>query len=306
MKAAARVHLLMLVMGIASTIASPLQPAVSGAVGFAEPNELLPRLEVELSLDCNQLLDQLIGKMEEYAEYSARVLAIATKSGTYGGLAYAVCRSFDQQVINCNYAGLSVASAITVAIEEGFVEAPNLSQGAQAAEGIKPSLDARANTLATRVEAYLRNEDINFDAIYPVSGLGRRSGDEDNGEVVYVQGVKDTTGLTTDLRIGAREHGEGYIHVTSGTGPLGTRATNAGYKVAWKVFNRVDSIPNNAAKGFGKIIAGDWQKRIVDNHNVVDYISRVILGRKGYMDIRIIPETKGFGLGYEDVHDCVD
>ncbi|XXH04095.1 hypothetical protein Hte_010506 [Hypoxylon texense] len=306
MKAATLVYLLTLVMGIGSAMASPLQPAVSSAVGFTEPNELLPRLDVELSLDCNQLLDQLIGKMEEYAEYSARVLAVATKSGTYGGVAYAVCRTFDQNVINCNYAGLSVAGAITVAIQEGFVEAPSLSQGSQAAEGIKPSLDTRASTLATRVEAYLRNEGTNFEAISAVSGLERRGGDEDTGEVVRVQGVRDTRSLTIDLRIGVRERSEGFIQVAPRTGPLGTRTTNAGYKVAWKVFNRIDSIPNNAAKGFGKIVADDWQKRIVGNHNVVDYISRVILGRKGYMDIRIIPESKGFGLDYEDVHDCVN
>ncbi|KAI6085893.1 hypothetical protein F4821DRAFT_144274 [Hypoxylon rubiginosum] len=307
MKTTTGVHLLMLVMGIGSTTASPLQPADSTSVGFTEPNELLPRVEVDLSLDCNQLLDQLIGKMEEYSEYSARVLAIATKSGTYGALAYSVCKVFDQNVLNCNYAGVSVAGAIVVAIQEGFVDAPNLNQGAEAAEGQKATVGRRASTLSTRVAAYLRSENINFDAISPMSARQERRDDgEDNGEVVHVRGVQDTRGLTTDLRIGVREHGEGYIQVAPSTGPLGTRTTNAGYKIVWRSFNRVDGIAQNAAKGFGKIIADDWQKRIVDNRNTVDYIARADFARKGYMDIRIIPETKGFGLSYEDVHDCVN
>ncbi|KAI1400129.1 hypothetical protein F4819DRAFT_385686 [Hypoxylon fuscum] len=305
MKAATHVQLLMLATGIGGTVANPLQ-ATSVAVGYAEPNELLPRLDVELSLDCNKLLDQLIGKMEEYAEYSARVLAIATKSGAYGGFAYTVCKAFDQQVVNCNYAGLSVASAITIAIQEGYVDAPNLSQGAEAAEGQKPTVSQRASTLAARIETYLRDENIKFETVSPISGLGRRDGDEDDGEAIHVKGVRDSRGLTTDLRVGVRKHSEGYVQVTPATGPLSRRTNNAGYKTVWKVFNRADSIQNNAAKGFGKIIADDWKKRTADNHNMVDYLSRVIFGRKGYMDIRIIPESKGFGLGYEDVHDCVN
>ncbi|KAI0380611.1 hypothetical protein F5Y04DRAFT_289321 [Hypomontagnella monticulosa] len=306
MKATTSVHLLLLVMGIGSTVANPLPPASFAAVGFAEPNELLPRVEFELSLDCNQLLDQLIGKMEEYSAYSARALAIATKSASYGGLAYAVCKVFDQDVANCNYAGVSVSAAVIVAIQEGFVDAPNLFQGAEAAEGIKPTVDRRAGTLSARVEAYLRDENIHFDAIDAMSTRQEGRGvEEDPGEVVHVRGVQDAKGLSMDSRIGVRGNGEGYVRVAPSTGPLGARTTNAGYKVVWKAYNRIDSIPLNAAKGFGRMISNDWLKRLAGNHDMVDYIARVDFGRAGFMDIRVIPETKGFGLGYEDVHVCV-
>lgn len=78
---------------------------------------------------------------------------------------------------------------------------------------------------------------------------------------------------------------------------------NKGLKIVYsrKVYST--GITQTEARKMGQDLANDWAQRAT-TRKMGDYIGAIKNGNKLVVDFRIIPETKGFALNYEEVNVC--
>ncbi|KAI0009860.1 hypothetical protein F4779DRAFT_580246 [Xylariaceae sp. FL0662B] len=271
------------------------------------PGDLVDSRSVSFNVDCNKLLDQVVGFISKYPEYSAKVLGITASTA----LAYNVCRTLNKP--RCEPFAGSVASALTLAVWAGKMVQNPPSQGSQSVTSTKArrraSLEHRA-WLKSELEKHLQTRAVTFDSVSQPIPVQARDESEPESHFILVRGLVDENGFAADHHITVRGDGAGHVQLapsapeTDELGVLNARANSAGFKITWDVVSKGHGVPE--ANGYNFLCtqaANDWAER-ADSKNLGDYIGGLDFGSAGAMQFRIIPETKGFGDGHEDSKKC--
>ncbi|KAH9904894.1 hypothetical protein F4778DRAFT_780065 [Xylariomycetidae sp. FL2044] len=262
----------------------------------------LEKKQVRVSVDCNELINQLLTGINNYPSYIAQAVAVGKHVGLPSATAYAVCKTFAQHAVDCTYASLSIGGGISLAVVHGFIDINPPAEGAHAVTRI-----TRKSLIYGSLEDHLQRRGVSFDEI------SIRSPDEVGGynmtapshflEVRGVQGPDPDA--STDYHIHSRDDGSGSMLVVPfAHRGMERRADSAGFKIAWEVSARNGQPPAEAADRFGPVIQKDWRSRVEADHDIGDYIGLIDFGTIGRIQFRIIPETKTFGENTEDVSQC--
>ncbi|KAH6654438.1 hypothetical protein BKA67DRAFT_565169 [Truncatella angustata] len=267
------------------------------------------RQDVSLNIDCNKMVDQLVGFISQYPEYSARVLGIA--SGTT--IAYNVCRLMDGQ--KCvNVAG-TVGGTLSFAVFYGMMVQNPKDKGAQAVNTSRrrsrPGQDAGYGAwLRSQLESHIAARNMTFGSISEVATLDARDLAEPASYSLVIRGLTDSGNddEVADHHLTLREDGAGSIKILpprdTDDSDLVKRTSGSGFKITWAVSNRGDGLPeSNGYKFLATQAANDWARR-ADTQDMGDYVGKFEFGEPGTLVFRIIPELAGFGQDYEDPTKC--
>ncbi|KAM0809657.1 hypothetical protein AB5N19_10003 [Seiridium cardinale] len=260
-----------------------------------------------VTLNCNDIINQILKGVQDYPQYASEVLAIGKTAGLPSFFTFSVCKTFNVEAVDCTYAGLSVATGISLAIANGFIDTNPSSSGATQATPTTKRMD----WLHSQLEGHLHSRGAQYDSITIESILERRDdhvADGDlsvTGHLVQIRGVHEPGYIgAADFQLGARDVGEGSVQVSPiSADPLRKRNTG-GFKISWKVAGRTGTPPAGARTALAQAVVDDWKSRAAANHDMVDYISMIDFQDFGRIQVRIMPESAGFGLDYEDVGTC--
>ena len=261
-------------------------------IALVELNGLQERQTI--TIDCNRLLEQTVSLLKEYPAYSGKVRAIGEKGGLGGIFAYSVCRAFKVETLDCRYAGNAVASGITLAIVNGWIEG-----GEDGDEPVEPlpgkPVDASASdnqkaTLVSTLEAKIYSKGLTVESI-SMSPHQRRDGK--GGYDVDILGLYDAANdVYIDMYMHKRDDGSGYLSVlpAAARGESQTeRVSKAGAKISWVAYN-VEGVPEqDAYKTLAQDIADDWATRAHTNKKMHDYIGFIDFDGHGQMQFNISP-----------------
>lgn len=261
---------------------------------------LIEERGLSLNVDCNKLLDQVVGFVSQNPEYAAKVVGIG--AGT--GLAYNVCQLFKTEEgdsKNCNAVAGIVSSSLTLIVFHGLMVQDRTKDGTTA---VPASSRRNADGLAAELEAYLYRRNMDFEALWVEELAEKRDHAGQASHIVKIRQLGDASGgMRADHLISVREDGVGFVQ----TSPSSTskRDTGSGFKIAWEVAESGSSIPDNSASNLlCEALASDWAVR-ADGGDMGDYVGDLKFGGSiGDIRVRIIPEMGPFGEEYEDVNKC--
>ncbi|KAI0377217.1 hypothetical protein F5Y04DRAFT_285162 [Hypomontagnella monticulosa] len=282
--------------------ATPGNELVATATTDVESYNRFEKRELNIKVDCNELINQVIRGFSSYPEITSQVVAVSKKVGLPSATAWSVCKTFSPKAINCDYAALSVANSIGLAIIHGFIDLNPPEEGVTTAT--KEHSQDRRELLQSHVGDYLRSRGVEFEDISVVPLMKRR---QDYGHSMEVRGVREPgQDSATDFQVYSRNDGSGHIRATPSTGTDGLerRTDGPGFKTVWKVHSRSGSPPAPASSEMADLLKGDWKGRVEADHSIGDYIGAVNFAKHGYIQLRIIPESGGFGNNFESTDKC--
>ncbi|KAI4864399.1 hypothetical protein F4820DRAFT_449104 [Hypoxylon rubiginosum] len=240
------------------------------------------------SLDCNEFINQVLKGIGSYPAFASQVVAVGKKVGLPSATAWSVCKTFSPKAINCDYAALSVANSISLAIIHGFIDLNPPKEGATTAT--KDHSQQRRELLESHVGDYLRSRGVEFEDISIAPLMKRR---QDYGH--FMEFIRALTVPSGGIRA---------VPFTTGTDRLERRTGGPGFKTVWQVHSRTGSPPAPVASQLADILENDWKSRVESDHSIGDYIGAVNFDKIGYIQLRIIPETGGFGDNFETTEKC--
>lgn len=130
-------------------------------------------------------------------------MAVGKKVGLPSATAWSVCKTFSPKAINCDYAALSVANSISLAIIHGFIDLNPPKEGATTAT--KDHSQQRRELLESHVGDYLRSRGVEFEDISIAPLMKRR---QDYGHFMEVRGVRGPGhNSATDFQVHSRIDG---------------------------------------------------------------------------------------------------
>lgn len=304
------------------TATSGNEPTVTTTTTDVESCNQNEKRVLSINVDCNELINQVLKGIGSYPAFASQVVAVGKKIGLPSATAWSVCKTFSPKAINCDYAALSVANSISLAIIHGFVDLNPPEEGVTTAT--KDHSQQRRELLESHVGDYLRSRGVEFEDI-SIAPLMKRL--QDYGHFMEVRGVREPgQNSTTDFQIYSRNDGSGDIRAipsTTGTDRLERRTGGPGFKTVWQVsiwpsllkylllsflsiqvHSRTGSPPAPVASQLADILKNDWTSRVESDHSIGDYIGAVDFDKIGYIQLRIIPETGGFGNNFETTDKC--
>ncbi|KAI2622711.1 hypothetical protein GGS26DRAFT_594001 [Hypomontagnella submonticulosa] len=203
----------------------------------------LERKQVAIKVDCNVLINQFLLGIDSYPNFGAQIVAVGKYAGIPGATAYSVCRAFkNQDVIDCQSAGLAVAGGLYSALVFGFLDSLHEDGAQTVTPENSQAHHQRSVLLHEHLGNHLRSKGADFEYISVEPTVDRRDdyGDSDNstadGHVIEVRGLREPGhDFSSDLRISSRDDGTGHVHTMPRTvDHLGRRAGGTGYKITWK------------------------------------------------------------------------
>ncbi|KAI4864310.1 hypothetical protein F4820DRAFT_449148 [Hypoxylon rubiginosum] len=287
---------------VPGVLATPLEPSVGLSIIRAETE-----LEGRDWTDCVDTAFRVIAVVDKYPQYKSEFKAWGTAA--LGGVGtMSLCKTFRVNAIDCNYAGLTMSSALGIAVNQGFI-APGATKDTQGAVDAVPKDELRRHMkrLPARLEAYLLGRGLSFDSITPVP-IQKRDETGFVSHVVEVRGLRDgneTDVVTTDLRINTREDGAANIQILPSGDALPEKRSGAlGFKISYKVSNGSGQPREAIYKELCDKVAKHWADTAKSKGDMVDYLGEMHFDAFGDMGFRIHPEVSYYDLKYEDVNQC--
>ncbi|KAH7038353.1 uncharacterized protein B0I36DRAFT_381377 [Microdochium trichocladiopsis] len=284
----------------AQVTAALVEPDLSSTDVAAPADTEMQRIDIKV--DCNELLKQVLEGVSAYPQYSSQAVAVGKKAGPSAFTAWAACKTFRVEAIDCNYLAGSIAGAITTAITWGFIDLKD-----EGAEAVNPGRAAVINDkLHLELQGQLEGLHVAYDFIdIDVQNSTTLTGRTALAHHAEIRGARFPDAPIADYSLLTSAEGGGYVRATPlVSGPIGRRAGGGGFKVSFEVFNRSGSPSPGAASPFGKVIASDWSNRVASQHDIGDYIGVVDFGYLGYIQLRIIPESGTVDNAFESVEVC--
>ncbi|KAI1776216.1 hypothetical protein F4818DRAFT_440583 [Hypoxylon cercidicola] len=298
------IYLPMLLLGAVSGV--PAIPLVESSVALYT-TQAETELEGRDWTQCIDAASKVIALVDQYPQYRSEFKAWGTAA--LGGVATSsLCRTFQQNTLNCNQAGIFIASSLGIAVNQGFIK-PGVSENNQGAVDAVPKDELRRHIrrLPARLEAHLLGRGLSFDNITSIP-IQKRDEAGLVSHVIEVRGLRDgkeAEAAAADVRVNTREDGAANIQVFPVVdGPREKRSGALGFKISYKVTNGVGQPREAIYKELCDKTAKYWAETGDKNGNMVDYIGNMHFDEFGDMKFRIHPEISYYELNYEDVNKC--
>lgn len=281
-------------------------PVSNGYGALVIRGSLVERQHVSVSVDCNRLVEQVIGYISAYPDYASAALGVTMGTGT----AYTSCRYFNGQ--NCVYLAGMVSNSLGLVVWASKMTTSPKSEGAQTMPATKRDLDAYHQRLQGELGSYLSSRGLTFESISGVQeeggSLSRRGNGQSEPHTLHIRGLGNSKdGTKSDHKLTFRNDGQGgLVEISLGDSPAdhAKRGSSKGFKISYSVTEVGLGVPQHAGYDYLCYTAAeDWAWR-AENDRIGDYIGQFDLGGSGKVQFRIIPENVAFEDNYEDVSKC--
>ena len=259
---------------------------------------------LNLELDCNKLVDQLVGFISKYPEYASYAVGITSGSSA----AYFACRALNKE--RCSDVAPAVGSTIAFIVWTSKMLQEPITKDAKSItiHSRRRALVSRSSSIRSQIEGHLREQEIDFESVEDLTHLQARRNGISPALTFEIRSLKRSDAESPyDHRITILDDNKGHVQLTPSAGRVtapGKRSDGAGFKISYDLVESGFGRPDyDAYKFLSESVSWDWALR-ADGLDMGDYIGQLELGGTGSIRFRIIPEMTGFGDGYEDVNMC--
>lgn len=238
---------------------------------------------------------------------SPRIVAITT---TTGGWVALLCNHYGST--ECEFWAHTIVTFVSTLLTGAYVSEGALGEAPPAKRGLlDPAWAGYMNTTLHNVgSSYAELEHVDL------SSWNQRRDTSDTPTLAHRSVARgfQTEGSSHDVAFNHFSNGDMSLHLGSPNQTLSSnphldntkRASSVNSKGLKIVYSRKEhstGFTQTEARKMGQDLANDWANRAATK-KMGDYIGTFKDGNKLEVEFRIIPETKGFALNYEEVNVC--